>query len=360
VGNAGQFQGDERDVMFLSLVQSADGLLPLVSTRPYQQRFNVAASRARDQMWLVHSLDPATNLPHGDLRRKLIEHVQDPSASAREATAALARAESPFEVDVIKRLSAAGYHIKSNYRVGSYRIDIVVQGLDGRKLAIECDGARFHGPEELEYDMQRQADLERPGWRFVRVRGTEFYRDPDRALVPVFERLTAVEIEPLEATGLEEAPKESSDLLERVKLRAQEILAELELALQSGELLLADPRVRRGRQSYRGRAPTGDKNSAPSDHGSTETSEATKLFEDDVSTKPTLSYRDSIDGHSARALGNLTRWLYARSSFTSVDDLARGVSLELGYERFGSKIASRLIPLARRVIKEREEGRARS
>src|SRR3989441_8088599 len=59
-GNAAQFQGDERDVMFLSVVDSAEeNQLRLRSEPMFKQRFNVAASRARDQMWVVHSLDPA-------------------------------------------------------------------------------------------------------------------------------------------------------------------------------------------------------------------------------------------------------------------------------------------------------------
>ncbi|HKC59961.1 MAG TPA: DEAD/DEAH box helicase, partial [Myxococcales bacterium] len=52
-GNAAQFQGDERDVMFLSVVDTAEGNpLRLRSEPMFKQRFNVAASRARDQMWV--------------------------------------------------------------------------------------------------------------------------------------------------------------------------------------------------------------------------------------------------------------------------------------------------------------------
>lgn len=62
-GNAAQFQGDERDVVFLSVVDSSDGgVLPLRQTDEFKRRFNVAASRARDQMWVVHSLDPRAHL----------------------------------------------------------------------------------------------------------------------------------------------------------------------------------------------------------------------------------------------------------------------------------------------------------
>src|SRR6185369_7511569 len=49
-GNAAHFQGDERDVMFLSMVDvPQDGPLALRQDDRFKQRYNVAASRARDQ-----------------------------------------------------------------------------------------------------------------------------------------------------------------------------------------------------------------------------------------------------------------------------------------------------------------------
>ncbi|HLL53028.1 MAG TPA: DEAD/DEAH box helicase, partial [Myxococcaceae bacterium] len=54
-GNAAQFQGDERDVMFLSMVDSPQGgPLTLREQNMFKQRFNVAVSRAKDQLWVVH------------------------------------------------------------------------------------------------------------------------------------------------------------------------------------------------------------------------------------------------------------------------------------------------------------------
>ena len=57
-GNAYAFQGDERDVIFLSLVAATnDGRrIGALSKESDKRRFNVAASRARDQMWLFHSV----------------------------------------------------------------------------------------------------------------------------------------------------------------------------------------------------------------------------------------------------------------------------------------------------------------
>lgn len=83
-GNAAHFQGDERDVMFLSMVDvPQDGPLPLRQDDRFKQRYNVAASRARDQMWVVYSVDPRLDLKPGDLRRELIEHAEDPSVKLR-------------------------------------------------------------------------------------------------------------------------------------------------------------------------------------------------------------------------------------------------------------------------------------
>lgn len=55
VGNAADFQGDERDVIFLSLVDSGTGNGPLPlrgdgSREIYKKRYNVAVSRAKDQL----------------------------------------------------------------------------------------------------------------------------------------------------------------------------------------------------------------------------------------------------------------------------------------------------------------------
>src|SRR5205807_552057 len=50
------------------------------------------------------------------------------------------------------------------------------------RLAVECDGDQWHGPDRYEQDMARQRDLERAGWQFVRIRGGDFYRDRGKAM----------------------------------------------------------------------------------------------------------------------------------------------------------------------------------
>jgi len=106
------------------------------------------------------------------------------------------RTDSPFEKAVMQRLIAAGYRVRSQWLVGAYRIDLVVEGLS-RKLAVECDGEKWHTPDQLQNDLEREAILERLGWIFVRVRGSVFFRNPDAAMAPVFARLDHLEIEAL-------------------------------------------------------------------------------------------------------------------------------------------------------------------
>jgi len=223
-GNAAQFQGDERDVVFISLVDTAErGSLSLRDQELFKQRFNVAASRARDQMWIVHSLSPNVDLKADDLRRQLIEHAEDPGRLMRALEEKEKRTQSNFEREVMKRLDTAGYRVTPHWKIGTFRIDLVVEG-DGKRLAIECDGDRYYPLEKLPEDMDRQSVLERMGWIFTRIRSSEFLRNPARAMKPVFEKLEILEI-PAQGSSADAAPLvlAAHDVVERVISRAEEL-----------------------------------------------------------------------------------------------------------------------------------------
>lgn len=232
-GKPAQFQGDERDVMFLSLVDTSPDGGPLhlhhEERDMYKKRFNVAASRARDQMWVVHSLDPETQLKDDDIRKKLILHARNSSVQRNLYAEQEARTDSEFERRVLRMLTQAGYHVISQWPVGAYRIDLVVEGA-GKRLAVECDGERYHTPDRLEADMARQAILERLGWRFVRIRGSQFFRNPERALEPLFARLHELDIPAQSLTAETSAPQKEpeEELKNRIIRRAAELRNEWE------------------------------------------------------------------------------------------------------------------------------------
>lgn len=229
-GNSANFQGDERDVIFLSLVDSNENEGPLRmrnegSDDANKKRYNVAVSRAKDQLWVVNSLDSSNDLKAGDLRKGLIEYAKNPKAFEYRHKEIEQEADSPFESEVVSYLVQKGYNVTQQWPVGSYRLDMVVQS-GNNKAAIECDGERYHGPDKTAADMERQTILERIGWRFIRLRGSEYYSNKKAAMNRILSNLMALGIIPESGEQIEEA--QSTNLLERVKQCASTILADAE------------------------------------------------------------------------------------------------------------------------------------
>src|SRR6266704_3806209 len=133
------------------------------------------------------------------------------------------RSQSSFEREVMKRLETAGYRVAPQWKVGSFRIDLVVEG-NGKRLAIECDGDRYHPLERLQEDMDRQSILERMGWIFTRIRSTEFFRNPDRTMKPILEKLELLQIFPKSTKPVGPGKQlGSTDLVDRLIRRAEEL-----------------------------------------------------------------------------------------------------------------------------------------
>ena len=190
------FQGDERDIMFVSLVAEKQDS-PLSGTG-YEQRFNVATSRARDRMILVRSVELEDLRSSDKLRRALLEHFRAPFASeGKSAVSRRERCESGFETEMFDMLAERGYRIDTQVPVGNFRIDLVVEGENDRRLAIECDGDRYHGPDKWSDDMVRQRILERAGWEIWRCFASRFVRDRDGVLTELLALLQERGIEPV-------------------------------------------------------------------------------------------------------------------------------------------------------------------
>jgi len=95
----------------------------------------------------------------------------------------------------------------------------VVEG-GRRRRAIECDGDKAGAVEQLREDMARQAILERLGWSFVRVRGSEFFLNPEKAMKAVLARLSELKIRPEGGSANAETPQNGKEVLERIIRRA--------------------------------------------------------------------------------------------------------------------------------------------
>jgi very-short-patch-repair endonuclease/transcription elongation GreA/GreB family factor len=200
-GDARTFQGKERDIMFLSTVVSR-GNATAISRDTFAQRFNVAASRARDRMYLVRSVG-AEDLSEKDyLRRGLVAHFSTPFAQDEPRVADLRElCESPFELAVYDLLTERGFRVTPQVPVGSFRLDMVVEGHQDNRLAVECDGDRYHGPDRWADDMNRQRILERAGWRFWRCFASTFVMQRSEVIQDLLRTLEEKGIEPIGAAN---------------------------------------------------------------------------------------------------------------------------------------------------------------
>ena len=209
-GDSADFQGAERDVMFLSMVAgAADRLMPL-TREMYVQRYNVAASRARDQMWVFHSVPLSALGNPEDMRFQLLDHcygvlaAQDGEGTLTTPVPDDVRVEpfdSLFEQRVANRLVALGYGVVLSYSVERLRLDLVVVGAQSR-LAVLCEGDTWHGAAAYERDLATQRDLERCGWHLHRLRESAFYANEPKAMAALLSRLRALDIAPKGDPGL--------------------------------------------------------------------------------------------------------------------------------------------------------------
>ena len=223
-GNSASFQGDERDIMFISLVDSSEEnkSLRLVGEGvegAIRKRYNVAISRAKDQLWIVHSIDK-NNLKEGDLRKELFEYIDSLKENVFDKTAIENITASDFENEVARHLLEKNYTIKQKWRVGSYDIDMVAI-YDDKKIAIECDGKTLnHTEEEVIANLEEQEILERCGWEFIRVRASEYFRNPEKAIKDLIIQLDDKGVYP----NHKEVYSDKNELLNNIKSESLELM----------------------------------------------------------------------------------------------------------------------------------------
>lgn len=196
-GNPYSFQGDERDIIILSMVAAGNATIGPFTQPADERRFNVAASRARDQMILFHSVHQQ-DLYSGCFRLRLLKHFENmrPREVAgidineleyKANTTRRSKDNHPqpfdswFEVDVALDILRKGYEVIPQYEVAGKFIDLVVEGGMAR-VAVECYGDEWHGADKYEHDISRQRMLERSGWEFKIVRECAYYSNKEEAL----------------------------------------------------------------------------------------------------------------------------------------------------------------------------------
>ena len=204
VKNLENVQGDERDVIFISIGygRDAEGYMAQsfgpVSSSGGERRLNVLFTRAKQTCRVFSSirqedirLDTAKHDGPRVLKR-FLKYAETGDLDIPVVTGA--EMDSPFEEAVAKALQSHGYRVAAQVGSSGFRIDLAVYDPDdeGRFLiAVECDGARYHSSSwARERDRLRQAVLEQKGWTFHRIWSTDWFYNRD---VEVQKLLEAIE-----------------------------------------------------------------------------------------------------------------------------------------------------------------------
>jgi very-short-patch-repair endonuclease/transcription elongation GreA/GreB family factor len=170
-----------------------------------------------------------------DLKSKVIGHFREPMPNVVNPSVELIDlCQSEFERAVFVTLVARGYRVIPQVGSVGFSIDMVVEGEGGRRLAIECDGDRYHGPERWADDMRRQRILERVGWSFWRCFGSNYRIDQEGVMNDLVQTLERMQIKPI---GRETANRSFSE--HRIIAPAADISGEGTAARTDGTISVA-------------------------------------------------------------------------------------------------------------------------
>lgn len=196
VKNLENVQGDERDVIFISVGygRTADGNLAMnfgpLNNEGGERRLNVLITRARRRCEVF------TNLTAGDIDlartnargvralKAFFSYAQTGTLDAAAATGA--ESAAPFEKAVNGALTAAGHRVQERIGTSGFRLEMGVVDPDRPShylVGVECDGPVYQSARSArDRDRLRQQVLENLGWKLHRIWSAEWFRDPDGEL----------------------------------------------------------------------------------------------------------------------------------------------------------------------------------
>ncbi len=196
VKNLENIQGDERDVIFISVgyARDASGNLAMnfgpLSNEGGERRLNVLISRARERCEVFSSI----TADEIDLQRAKSRGASAFKTFLRFAETGDLDSPSPtggdydsdFERQVALALEGLGFRVDRQVGTGGFRIDLAI--VDPEKpgrylLGIECDGATYHSSRSArDRDRLREAVLQDRGWKIHRIWSTDWFHRPAEQL----------------------------------------------------------------------------------------------------------------------------------------------------------------------------------
>ncbi len=205
IKNLENVQGDERDIIFISIGygRDANGKITMnfgpLNREGGERRLNVLITRARQRCEVftnltANDIDPGSANPAGVVAlKRYLKYAETGELNIPEFTGK--PPDSPFEEEVAEALRSCSYEIDHQIGSSGYFIDLGVKDPEraGRYLlGIECDGATYHSAQSArDRDRIRQEVLEGLGWRIYRIWSTDWFKFPDRELKKAVEAIEA-------------------------------------------------------------------------------------------------------------------------------------------------------------------------
>ena len=237
IKNLENVQGDERDVIFVSMTygpQEPGGKVfqrfgPINSDMGWR-RLNVLFTRSKKRMHIFSSMG-SDDIVAGSSSKRGVRALRDflsfcETGIFHKTERETGRApDSDFEISVMSALKNAGFECIPQVGVAGFFIDVAVidPGNSGRYLmGIECDGATYHSAKSArDRDRLRQTILERLGWRIRRIWSTDWFKNPDAELRPIIRELNQLKTEYVEEEIQEEQSEadEIDEIIEEVEVQ---------------------------------------------------------------------------------------------------------------------------------------------
>lgn len=187
VKNLETIQGDERDVIFISIGYGfdLDGRFSLnfgpLNQQGGERRLNVLISRARKKCVVFANFD-ASNLNLAGSNSRGVQALKvflDYAEMGNLSSITPGGFDSPFEAAVHDFLAQHGFETVPQVGTAGYRIDLAVPHPTMSRhyvLGIECDGRKYHSSSVArERDRLRAQVLAERGWKLHRVWSTDWY-----------------------------------------------------------------------------------------------------------------------------------------------------------------------------------------
>jgi hypothetical protein len=168
-GDPSHFQGDERDVIFLSgvhstFVEKANGL-----KEKAERKWNVALTRAKDQVILVLSYEPSDLKNTCDVRRPILDCFcnRGPLSLHQDMECACV---STAETELVRRLKEFGYEVELNGgEIWKKSLRVLHKEDKASSSALICVENADESEEEWLTIVNEQESLERAGRSCLRV-----------------------------------------------------------------------------------------------------------------------------------------------------------------------------------------------